>query len=123
VIGGDRRGLDRILVNLIANAIKFTPPDGRVDVVLSSGSDGFARIAVTDTGRGIPPTELDRVFERFHRVMDKNEFVPGTGLGLPIVRDLVTRMGGRIELQSDGRTGTTAIVELPLYATDAVPAT
>lgn len=122
VIGGDRRGLERILVNLIANAVKFTPPDGRVDIVLSAGSDGFARIDVADTGRGIPPSELDKVFERFHRVMDKNEFVPGTGLGLPIVRELVTRMGGRIELRSDGRTGTTAIVELPLYATATVTA-
>lgn len=121
VIGGDRRGVDRILVNLIANAIKFTPPDGRVDIALTAGLDGFARIEVADTGRGIPPSELDKVFERFHRVMDKNEFVPGTGLGLPIVRDLVTRMGGHIELRSDGKTGTTAIVELPLYATDAVP--
>ncbi len=121
VIVGDRRGLDRILVNLIANAIKFTPPGGRVGIALSSGLDGFARIEVVDTGRGIPPSELEKVFERFHRVTDKNEFVPGTGLGLPIVRDLVTRMGGRIELRSDGKTGTTAIVELPLYATDTVP--
>ncbi|GHF24932.1 sensor histidine kinase [Pseudolysinimonas yzui] len=122
VIGGDRTGVDRILVNLIANAIKFTPPDGRVDIALSPGPDGFARIEVVDTGRGIPPSELDKVFERFHRVMGKNEFVPGTGLGLPIVRDLVTRMGGRIELRSDGKTGTTAIVDLPLYVPDTVPA-
>jgi len=121
LVVGDRRGLDRVLVNLIANAIKFTPPGGRVDIALAAGADGYARIEVVDTGRGIPPSELEKVFERFHRVADKNEFVPGTGLGLPIVRDLVTRMGGRIELHSDGKTGTTAIVELPLYATDAVP--
>lgn len=116
VIAGDRLGLDRILVNLLANAIKFTPPGGRVDVTVSAGDDGFARIKVADTGRGIPPGELEKVFERFHRVTEKDEFVPGTGLGLPIVRDLVTRMGGRIELRSDGNTGTTAIVELPLHA-------
>jgi two-component system phosphate regulon sensor histidine kinase PhoR len=121
VIVGDRRGLDRILVNLIANAIKFTPPGGRVDITLSPGRDGFARIEVADTGRGIPPSELEKVFERFHRVTHNDEFVPGTGLGLPIVRDLVTRMGGRIELRSDGITGTTAIVELPLSTSDAVP--
>jgi two-component system phosphate regulon sensor histidine kinase PhoR len=114
VIAGDRLGLDRILVNLLANAIKFTPPGGRIDIAISGDIDGFARIEMTDTGRGIPPDELENVFERFHRITEKNEFVPGTGLGLPIVRDLVTRMGGRIELRSDGRTGTTAIVELPL---------
>lgn len=122
VIVGDQRGLDRILVNLLANAIKFTPPGGQISVTLSATPDGFARFQLVDTGRGIPPDELERVFERFHRVTEKDEFVPGTGLGLPIVRDLVQRMGGRIELQSDGKTGTTAIVELPLYATDTVPA-
>lgn len=120
VIAGDRLALDRILVNLLANAIKFTPPRGRVDVSVSDGDDGFARIEVADTGRGIPPDELEKVFERFHRVAESG-FVPGTGLGLPIVRDLVTRMGGRIELRSDGTSGTTAIVELPLFATSVVP--
>lgn len=121
VIAVDRIGLDRILVNLLANAIKFTPPGGRIDLTLLSGPDGFARLEIADTGRGIPPSELEKVFERFHRVTRGKEFVPGTGLGLPIVRDLVTRMGGRIELRSDGKTGTTAIVELPLHAADPVP--
>lgn len=116
VIAGDRLQLDRILVNLLANAIKFTPPHGRVGVTVAGGKDGYATIEVTDTGRGIPPSELEKVFERFHRVTEKDEFVPGTGLGLPIVRDLVTRMGGRIELRSDGKSGTTAVVELPLFA-------
>jgi two-component system phosphate regulon sensor histidine kinase PhoR len=118
VIAGDQLGLDRILVNLLANAIKFTPPGGRIDIAISGDIDGFARIEIADTGRGIPPSELENVFERFHRVTGKNEFVPGTGLGLPIVRDLVARMGGRIELRSDGSTGTIAIFELPLSAQD-----
>lgn len=116
VIAGDRLALDRVLVNLIANGIKFTPPGGRIDVTLSRPGDGFARVEIADTGRGIPPAEVDKVFERFYRVTEK-EFVPGTGLGLPIVRDLVTRMGGHVELRSDGRTGTTAVVDLPLHAT------
>lgn len=116
---GDRLGLDRILVNLLANAIKFTPPGGRIDVSLSAVG-GFARIEVADTGRGIPPGEVEKVFERFYRVTGGKEFVPGTGLGLPIVRDLVTRMRGRVELRSDGRTGTTAIVDLPLAETTLV---
>jgi two-component system phosphate regulon sensor histidine kinase PhoR len=114
VVAADRLGLDRVLVNLLANAIKFTPPRGRIDIT-TAVAEGFARVEIADTGRGIPPSEVDKVFERFYRVTDK-EFVPGTGLGLPIVRDLVTRMGGRVELRSDGTTGTTAIVELPLFA-------
>lgn len=116
LIAGDRIALDRILVNLLANAIKFTPPGGRIDVTTSGDVDGFARIEVADTGRGIPPSEVEKVFERFYRVTRDKEFVPGTGLGLPIVRDLATRMGGRVELRSDGATGTTAIVELPLFS-------
>jgi two-component system phosphate regulon sensor histidine kinase PhoR len=117
VIIGDRLALDRILVNLLANAIKFTPPGGRIDIMTSGAGDGFARIEVADTGRGIPPDEIEKVFERFYRVAHEKEFVPGTGLGLSIVRDLATRMGGRVELRSDGVTGTIAIVELPLHAT------
>jgi signal transduction histidine kinase len=114
VVAADRLGLDRILVNLLANAIKFTPPGGRIDITTAAVGD-FAHVEITDTGRGIPPSELGKVFERFHRVAAGKDFVPGTGLGLPIVRDLVTRMGGRVELRSDGTTGTTAIVELPLF--------
>jgi signal transduction histidine kinase len=71
---------------------------------------------MADTGRGIPPNELEKVFERFYRVTGDDAFVPGTGLGLPIVRDLATRMGGSVELRSDGASGTTAVVELPLHA-------
>jgi two-component system phosphate regulon sensor histidine kinase PhoR len=117
VITVDPLGLDRILVNLLANAIKFTPPGGRIDITTSANINGFAHIEVADTGRGIPPSELNKVFERFYRVTDRDTFVAGTGLGLPIVRDLATRMGGSVELRSDGATGTTAIVELPLHAT------
>ena len=121
IIVGDRLGLDRVLANLLANAIKFTPPGGRVTISVSATTEGYVRIEVADTGRGIPPGEVDKVFEPFYRVTGAQEFVPGTGLGLPIVRDLVTRMGGRVALQSDGKTGTTAIVELPLFTAAALP--
>jgi two-component system phosphate regulon sensor histidine kinase PhoR len=104
VVAGDRLALDRVLVNLLANAIKFTPPGGRIDISLSRVDDGFARV--------------DKVFERFYRVPSEKEFVAGTGLGLPIVRDLVTRMGGRVALRSDGTTGTTAVLDMPLHAGD-----
>jgi signal transduction histidine kinase len=118
VVAADPLGVDRVLVNLLANAIKFTPPGGRIDIT-TSASDGRGRVEIADTGRGIPPSELEKVFERFHRVPAPDGFVPGTGLGLPIVRDLVIRMGGTVELRSDGETGTQAIVEFPLF--DAPP--
>jgi signal transduction histidine kinase len=114
VVAADRLGVDRVLVNLLANAIKFTPPGGRIDITTST-TDGRGRVEIADTGRGIPPSELEKVFERFHRVTGPHEFVSGTGLGLPIVRDLVSRMGGTVELRSDGETGTQAIVEFPLF--------
>jgi two-component system phosphate regulon sensor histidine kinase PhoR len=121
VIVGDHLRVDRILLNLLANAIKFTPPGGRIEITTTE-VDTFVRLEIADTGRGIPPSELEKVFERFYRVTGEKGFVPGTGLGLPIVRDLVTRMGGRVELRSDGATGTTAIVELPLHSASRTPA-
>jgi signal transduction histidine kinase len=114
VVAADRLGVERVLVNLLANAIKFTPPGGRIDITTST-ADGRGRVEIADTGRGIPPSELEKVFERFHRVTGPHEFVAGTGLGLPIVRDLVSRMGGTVELHSDGQTGTQAIAEFPLF--------
>ena len=78
------------------------------------------RVEVADTGRGVPPAQLEKEFERFYRITDPDRgFVAGTGLGLPIVRDLVTRMGGTVILTSDGRQGTTAVVELPAAVVDA----
>jgi signal transduction histidine kinase len=121
VVAADPLGVDRVLVNLLANAIKFTPPGGRIDIT-TSAAEGRGRIEIADTGRGIPPSELEKVFDRFHRVTGPHEFVAGTGLGLPIVRDLVSRMGGTVELRSDGRTGTQAIVEFPLYDATLVSA-
>jgi len=111
---GEASWIDRVLTNLLTNAIKFTPDGGRVTVTAEATPAGTVRISVADSGRGIPPGELEKVFERFYRISDTERgFVPGTGLGLPIVRDLVTRMGGSVVLQSDGRHGTRAVVELP----------
>lgn len=111
---GDATWIDRVLTNLMTNAIKFTPDGGTVTVTAEATPTGTVRISVADSGRGIAPAELEKVFERFYRISDAGRgFVPGTGLGLPIVRDLVTRMGGSVMLHSDGRNGTTAVVELP----------
>ncbi len=104
----------RVIANLLSNAVKFSDPGGSIVVVLEPRDEGV-EIRVHDEGMGIPPAELDSVWDRFYRVQtDEHRAVPGTGLGLPIVRGLLqSRLGGSIELYSDGTSGTTAAVRLP----------
>ena len=80
------------------------------------------QIAVSDTGIGIPSEDLKRVFDRFYRVdRSRSRTVGGTGLGLPIVNEIVGRMGGTVQVESQLGRGSTFVVSLPAY--DAVPAT
>ncbi|GHG45163.1 two-component sensor histidine kinase [Flavimobilis marinus] len=109
-----RADVGRILTNLMTNAIKFTPADGSVTITTAL-QDDHAVLTVTDTGSGIAPDELEQVFGRFYRSAAAEESsVPGTGLGLALVRSLVERNGGAIALDSDGASYTTATVRLPL---------
>ncbi len=101
----------QVLTNLIGNAVKFTLEGGLVTVMLTERADDVA-ITVSDTGRGIPPAELESVLERFVR-SSSSAGTTGTGLGLPIVKKLVESMGGSILLDSDGVSGTTVTVTLP----------
>lgn len=112
--------LTRVLANLLSNAVKFTPDGGTVEVRIDPSAEGVD-ITITDHGPGIPPAVLGQVWDRFYRVSDaEHRDVPGTGLGLPIVRALVEqRLAGRVALSSDGATGTTARVSLP-WDRDAV---
>ena len=113
-VAADPDKLRQILTNLIDNAIKYTPDGGRVGVeIVRSG--GRVRFRVSDEGLGIPPAEQDRIFEKFFR-LDPNltRGVGGTGLGLYISRELVTRMNGRIWVDSDGRSGSSFFLELPI---------
>lgn len=102
-----------VLDNLLANALRATASGGRVSVtVMPEAPDGVPEslaISVTDDGVGIPPDEVDQVFERFHKGSDSD----GTGLGLTISRNLVEAHGGRIRLESEPGAGTTVTVELP----------
>jgi signal transduction histidine kinase len=105
--------LRRMLTNLVSNAVKFTPADGQVWVGCSGDADGGGvLLTVSDNGIGIPPGEIERVFDRFYRSASA-ESLPGTGLGLPLTKGLVDRLGGSIDLQSDGHSGTHATVTLP----------
>jgi PAS domain S-box-containing protein len=113
-VAADPDKLRQILTNLVDNAIKYSPDGGRVEVEIGR-SGGRVRFRVTDHGLGIPPAEQDRIFEKFFR-LDPNltRGVGGTGLGLYISRELVTRMNGRIWVDSDGKSGSSFFLELPV---------
>ncbi|CAN5656623.1 hypothetical protein BH11ACT8_BH11ACT8_29410 [soil metagenome] len=113
VILGDRDMLERVVVNLVGNAVKFTPDGGRVSVELSA-SDGSAEIRVEDTGIGVPEGEQAQLFARFFRSsLARGRAIPGSGLGLSITRAIVERHGGSIGVTSQVGVGTTMVVRLP----------
>ena len=114
VVRCERDQLERVVINLVSNAVKFTPDGGRVGLDLTvSGDEGVLR--VSDTGVGIPEAEQKRLFESFFRASTAlSAGVQGTGLGLTIVRSIVERHGGTISVRSAEGAGTTFEVRLPL---------
>ena len=112
--------LTRIVSNILSNAIKFSHPGGEVDVATSC-TDDEVQLVISDTGPGIPAEDVEKVFERFYRSpAEALRVIPGTGLGLPIVKSLVERYGGRITLTSDHVVGgTTLTVTMPRAASVA----
>ena len=112
-VAANEDGLRQVLVNLVENAVKYSPNGGRVELALEP-VDGRVRFSVRDRGLGIPPSEHERIFEKFFR-LDPNlsRGVGGTGLGLYISRELVRRMGGRIRVDSAPGRGSTFSFELP----------
>jgi signal transduction histidine kinase len=114
-IFGDSDRVQQIVNNLLSNALKFTPEGGSVALVLEN-SDGNARISVRDTGQGIAPEFLPRVFERYKQANNSTtNRKGGLGLGLAIVKHLVELHGGSIAAESDGDgKGSTFVVTIPL---------
>jgi len=113
-MSGDPDRIRQLLLILIDNAIRYTPPTGRVVVELCN-ADGWATISVRDTGVGITPDALPHVFERFYRGDRARARDPGgTGLGLPIARWVAEQHGGTLELDSELGRGTTARIRLPI---------
>jgi PAS domain S-box-containing protein len=109
----DENKLRQVLTNLIDNAVKYSPDGGRVEVRLAA-EDGECLIQVADEGLGIPSSELERIFEKFYRLdPQQTRGVGGSGLGLYICRELVERMNGRIEVDSEPGRGSRFTVALP----------
>ena len=114
VIRVDRGQLERSLINLGSNAVKFTRPGGQATIGAAE-VDGRAVITVTDTGIGIPAGDLPQLFGRFFRASNATAAaIPGTGLGLAIVRAIVEGHGGELQVDSVEGRGTTMRVDLPV---------
>lgn len=115
LVSGDAARLERVLENLVDNAVSFSPPDGEVEVMVS-GDEHTVRLAVTDDGPGIPAAERDKVFERFHSVRPAGEaFGAHSGLGLAIARTIAQAHDGKLEIadRTDGRAGACLVLILP----------
>jgi signal transduction histidine kinase len=115
-ISADGRRVRQIVFNLVSNAVKFTPAEGRVDVSARL-DDGQVEIAVADTGPGIAPEELETIFEEFKQATDGKR-AEGTGLGLPLSRKLVELHGGRLWVASAAGNGSTFRFTLPVGPTE-----
>jgi signal transduction histidine kinase len=117
VITGDERKVKQVLLNLLSNALKFTPEGGRIDVQARL-DDGMAEISVADTGVGIAPEDQEAVFEEFRQVGGAEKKAEGTGLGLALSRKFIELHGGRIGVKSQVGMGSTFTFTLPVRRSD-----
>jgi signal transduction histidine kinase len=113
MIGGDERKVKQVLLNLLSNALKFTPEGGRIDVGARLDGD-MAEVSVADTGIGIAPADQGTVFEEFRQVGTADKKAEGTGLGLALSRKFIELHGGKIWAKSQLGAGSTFTFTLPL---------
>jgi signal transduction histidine kinase len=116
VVDGDERRIKQVIFNLLSNAVKFTPAGGEVDVS-ATRVNGEVRVAVADTGPGVPPEDRDRIFEEFQQSESGVGHREGTGLGLALSKRFVELHGGRIWLESEPGQGSTFTFALPARST------
>ena len=121
----DAKALGRVLGNVVENAIKYTPDNGRI--VLAARGDGeWVTVSVSDNGRGVPPEDVPRLFDKFHRGRVYAEAAPqsgnpdevdvsGVGLGLYLARNVMEQMGGRIAVETELGKGSTFTLSLPVW--------
>lgn len=112
-VSADKDKISQVIVNLLSNALKYTPQGGKVQVGIK-GTDDLTQLVVKDNGQGIPQEDLPYIFERFYRAdKSRNRQTGGSGIGLTITKAIIEAHGGRIEVKSSIETGTEFIVILP----------
>ena len=112
-VDGDADKLTQVLSNLLSNAVKYSPEGGQVTVTIAAAPDA-AEVTVADAGLGIPPEHIERIFERYARIESANtRYIAGTGLGLPIVKQIVEMHGGTVSVSSQPGTGSTFKFTIP----------
>jgi signal transduction histidine kinase len=122
VVWADRDRLIQTVVNLVQNAIKFTPPGGNVSVICALPNRHTATVLVRDTGPGIPPECLDRIFDPFFRIQQKQRTGPkGLGLGLSIVKTLVELQGGQVTARNHEGGGAEVSFTIPIHSVELTP--
>ena len=115
-VRADRDRLAQILLNILDNAVKFTPESGKISIMAFDDKKGHVIVRIIDTGIGIPRDEISRLGERFYRVdKARSRELGGTGLGLSIVKHLMTALNGRIEIESEQGKGTTVSLHFPVF--------
>jgi signal transduction histidine kinase len=112
LVDADRSRLQRVIANLLDNALKFTPAGGRV-ALEARKTDNSVQILISDNGIGIDKDDLPRVWERFYRA-DSSRSTPGTGLGLSLVQSIVHAHGGTVDIESEKNSGTHVSVRFEL---------
>ena len=121
----DKDRLQQVLLNLVDNAVKFTPPEGQIELQASNGPEHTVVLTVSDTGQGIAPDALPHVFDRFYRAdpsrSRSSQRVGGSGLGLAIAKELVEAQGGTIRISSVPGAGTTVTIRFPGAVTKVAP--
>ena len=122
LVWADRDKVTQVLMNLVGNAIKFTPSDGKIGVSTANDRRGWVRVSIRDTGPGIPASEQEKIFEKFYQVTQDDGPKPkGTGLGLAIAKSLVELHGGKIWVESEEGRGSTFSFTLQVLGTQHLP--
>jgi len=116
LVKGDFSQLQQVFINLVVNAIQAMSDGGELTIHMALSNDGFVKVSIQDTGCGIPPENMDKLFTPF---FSTKEEVKGVGLGLAVSYGIVERHGGKIEVQSQVGKGSTFTVHLPAYKEEA----
>ena len=109
----DRGKIKQVVLNLLTNAVKYNRDDGRITLAAQTTADGYFRVSVTDTGRGIPPEAMKNMFQKFYRVPETEGTATGTGLGLSLAKKIVELLGGEMGIESTYGVGSTFWFTLP----------